>query len=144
MKLPGLGITKEVEVDVNFLDKIDKGRGLKSNLSDVRDYRGSIDAQLNDLAYSHGTLPSEDAHELTVDWTTLPELKQAIEEFLNADIAKKVEKVVTTKYDLLDDDDKAFYDAAFASFTKLGYNEVSLARALEYAKELKLWAQPQF
>lgn len=144
VKLPGLGITKEVEVDVNFLDKIDKGRGLKSNLSDVRDYRGSIDAQLNDLAYSHGTLPSEDANELTVDWTTLPELKQAIEEFLNADIAKKVEKVVTTKYDLLDDDDKAFYDAAFASFTKLGYNEVSLARALEYAKELKLWAQPQF
>lgn len=144
VKLPGLGITKEVEVDVNFLDKIDKGRGLKSNLPDVRDYRGSIDAQLNDLAYSHGTLPSEDADKEQVDWTTLPELKQAIEEFLNADIAKKVEKVVTTKYDLLDDDDKAFYDAAFASFTKLGYNEVSLARALEYAKELKLWAQPQF
>jgi predicted Ser/Thr protein kinase len=144
VKLPGVGLTKEVEVDVDFLDKIDKGRGLKSNLSDVRDYRGSIDAQLNDLAYSHGTLPSEQANELKVDWTTLPELKQAIEEFLNADIAKKVEKVVTTKYDLLDDDDKAFYDAAFASFTKLGYNEVSLARALEYAKELKLWAQPQF
>jgi predicted Ser/Thr protein kinase len=144
VKLPGVGLTKEVEVDTDFLDKIDKGRGLKSNLSDVRDYRGSIDAQLNDLAYSHGTLPSEDAKDLKVDWTTLPELKQAIEEFLNADIAKKVEKVVTTKYDLLTDDDKAFYDAAFASFTKLGYNEVSLARALEYAKELKLWAQPQF
>ncbi len=143
VKLPGLGITKEVEVDINFLDKIDHGRGLKSNLSEVRDYRGSIDAQLNDMAYSSGTLPSEKADELKVDWTTLPELKQAIEEFLNADIAKKVEKVVTTKYDLLDDDDKAFYDAAFASFTKLGYNEISLARALEYAKELKLWAQPQ-
>jgi len=144
VKLPGLGLTKEVDVDVNFLDKIDKGKGLKSNLPEARDYRGSIDAQLNDLMYSHGTLPSEDAHELTVDWTTLPELKQAIEEFLNADIAKGVERVVTTKYDLLSDDDKAFYDAAFASFTKLGYNEISLARALEYAKELKLWALPQF
>jgi predicted Ser/Thr protein kinase len=144
VKLPGHGLTKEVDVDVNFLDKIDKGKGLKSNLSDARDYRGSIDAQLNDLMYSRGTLPSEDAHELKVDWTTLPELKQAIEEFLNADIALKVEKVVTTKYDLLNDDEKAFYDAAFASFTKLGYNEISLARALEYAKELKLWASPQF
>lgn len=143
VKLPGLGITKEVDVDVSFLDKIDKGKGLKSNLSDVRDYRGSIDAQLNDLAYSHGTLPSEKADELKVDWTTLPELKQAIEDFLNADIAKRVERLITVKYDLLTDDEKAEYTSAFTAFKKLGYNEVSLARALEYAKELKLWASAQ-
>lgn len=143
VKIEVRGITREVNVDVDFLYKIDKGVSLDSNIDSVKAYRGSLNAQVNDLMFSKGTLPSEEAHQLEVNWTTLPALKQAIEDYLNEDIAKKVERLLTVKYDLLDDDEKAFYDASFASFKKLGYNEISLARALDYAKELKLWASPQ-
>jgi len=141
VKLPGLN--KEIDVDTGFLDLVDKGRSLKTQLTGVRDYRGSIDAQINDLMFSRGTLPSEDADKLKIDWTTLPELKQAIEDYLNADIAKKVERILVKKYDLLDEEDKEAFDAAFASFKTHGYCEICFERALEYAKELKLWAKAQ-
>jgi predicted Ser/Thr protein kinase len=141
-RLPGT--VKDIDVDTAFLDLVDKGQSLKAeNLKTAKEYRGSIDAQLNDLNYSQGTLPSEDADKLKVDWTTLPELKQAIEDYLNADIAKKVERILVKKYDLLDEEDKEAFDAAFASFKEHGYCEICFARALEYAKELKLWAKAQ-
>jgi predicted Ser/Thr protein kinase len=141
VKIPGTN--KEVEVDTNFLTQIDKGRSLKAGLDDVRAYRGSIDAQINDLMYSRGTLPSEDADSIEINWTTLPELKQAIEDYLNADISKKVERILAKKYDLLDEEDQEAFDAALETFKKLGYCEICFERALEYAKELKLWAKPQ-
>lgn len=143
VKIEVRGVTREYPVDVDFLYNIDKGLSLDPNIATVKAYRGSLNAQINDLMFSRGTLPSEDAHQLEVNWTTLPALKQAIEDFLNEDISKKVERLLTVKYDLLDDDEKAFFDASMASFYKLGYNDISLARALEYAKELKLWASAQ-
>jgi predicted Ser/Thr protein kinase len=141
VKLPGSN--KEVDVDTSFLNLVDKGTSLRVSLGDVRDYRGSIDAQINDLMYSQGTLPSEDAESIKIDWTTLPELKQAIEDYLNADIAKKVDRILAKKYDLLDEEDKEAFDAAFASFKEHGYCQICFERALDYAKELKLWAKAQ-
>jgi len=141
VKLPGTN--KEVDVDTSFLTLVDKGKSLRVSLGDVRDYRGSIDAQINDLMYSQGTLPSEDAESIKIDWTTLPELKQAIEDYLNADIAKTVDRILAKKYDLLDEEDKEAFDAAFASFKEHGYCQICFERALDYAKELKLWAKAQ-
>jgi predicted Ser/Thr protein kinase len=141
VKLPGTN--REIDVDTAFLDLVDKGKSLNAQLTGARDYRGSIDAQLNNLMFSRGTLPSEDADKIEIDWTTLPELKQAIEDYLNADIAKKVERILVKKYDLLDEDDRVAFDAAFASFKEHGYCEICFERALEYAKELKLWAKAQ-
>jgi len=139
-RLPGTA--KDIDVDTGFLDLVDKGRSLREQSPTVREYRGSIDAQINNLTFSQGTLPSEDADK-EIDWTTLPELKQAIEDYLNADIAKKVERILAKKYDLLDEEDKEAFDAAFASFKEHGYCEICFERALEYAKELKLWAKAQ-
>ncbi len=131
---------REIAVDTRFLDSVDRGKSLDPQLTSARLYRGSIDAQMVNLKFSKGTLPSEGASEVRHDWTALPELRQAIEDYLNRDIAGQVERLLTTKFDLLDDHEKAACDAALASFRGIGYNPVSLARALEYAKELKLWA----
>jgi predicted Ser/Thr protein kinase len=142
VKLPGLN--KEIDVKVEILDQIDKGVSLKSSQwSNVKDWRGSLDAQIINLTHSHGTLQSDDAEKIVIDWTTLPELKQAIEDFLNAEIAVKVGRILSKKYDLLDEEDQAAFNGAFASFEKIGYCKVCFARAMEYAKELELWAKPQ-
>jgi predicted Ser/Thr protein kinase len=143
VKLPGLN--KEIDVKVEILDQIDKGKSLKSSQwSDVKGWRGSLDAQIINLTHSHGTLQSDDAEKIVIDWTTLPELKQAIEDFLNAEIAVKVGRILSKKYDLLDEEDQVSFNGAFASFEKIGYCKVCFARAMEYAKELELWAKPQF
>jgi predicted Ser/Thr protein kinase len=142
VKVPGLN--KEIDVKVEILDQIDKGVSLKSSQwSNVKDWRGSLDAQVINLTHSHGTLQSDDAEKIVIDWTTLPELKQAIEDFLNAEIAVKVGRILSKKYDLLDEEDQAAFNGAFASFEKIGYCKVCFARAMEYAKELELWAKPQ-
>jgi len=143
VKLPGTN--REVEADSDdVLQKIDKGVSLKPSVStNVKDWRGSIDAQIINLTHSHGTLPSDDAETIVIDWTTLPELKQAIEDYLNADIALKVGRILSKKYDLLKEEDQAAFNGAFASFEKIGYCKVCFARAMEYAKELELWAKPQ-
>ena len=143
VKLPGTN--REVEADSDdVLKKIDKGVSLKPSVSmNVKDWRGSIDAQIINLTHSHGTLQSDDAEKIVIDWTTLPELKQAIEDYLNADIALKVGRILSKKYDLLNEEDQAAFNGAYASFEKIGYCKVCFARAMEYAKELELWAKPQ-
>lgn len=144
VKVPGT-VNTYIDTDIRFLESIDKGRSLKpATLTDVRAWRGAIDALINDLTFSKGTLVSEDADKVKdLDWTTIPELEKAIEDRIYELVAEKVEKVLKVKPELLSEDDRAFLDKALAEFRDFGYDDISLERALEYAKELKLWAKPQ-
>lgn len=145
VKVPGT-VSTYIDVNTKLLESVDKGRSLKpSVLTDVKSWRGAIDALINDLTFSKGTLVSEDADKVaTLDWTTIPELEKAIADRVYELVAEQVEKVLKDKPELLGDDDRAFLDRSLAAFRALGYDdEISLDRALEYAKELKLWAKPQ-
>lgn len=144
VKVPG-SVNTYIDINLKLLDSIDKGRSLKpATLTDARAWRGAIDALINDLTFSKGTRVSEDADKIKdLDWTTIPELEKAIEDRIYELVAEQVEKVLKVKPELLSDDDRAYLDKSLAAFRALGYDEISLERALEYAKELKLWAKPQ-
>src|SRR4029434_10781977 len=134
-------LKRDVEVDTQFLDSIDRGRTLNPNLGDVQSYRGSIDAQINQLVFAHAQENGngEDAKTVEITWRTLPELAKAIEERLNADISKQVEKIVTLKRPDLKEDEQQHLDESLRRFKQRGYCESCLQQSLAYAKELKLW-----
>lgn len=134
-----------IPVDTSFLDGIDGGRSLKPEISEVRQYRGSIAFQLADKQFRKGTELSRAGHLFAPDdfSALLPELNQAIEEFIFRDISKAVENILNQNPQLLADEDRHHYEQSMQRFENLGYCQTCLKRAIAYARELTLWAKPQ-
>ncbi len=139
------GKKKEVLVDDDFLVSLERWMGLTG--SDEREqFRRSVDARINHILRQKAQ-ESDDGDEalkdVEINWQLIPELARAIRNRLNDEIAKKIEKIVTSSPADLNEDQVKMRKEALERFQALGYSQECLTQALNYAKDHKLWEAPQ-
>ncbi len=129
----------EIDVNVKFLDEMDSAQGLYSR-EDRERFRGSVDAKFNQIVRAQAQQAGEEeANQIVIDWRTIPELAKAISSKLDAEIAKKVERILTVQVADLAEDEKKLRSESMQRFRDLGYCDVCLEQALNYSKDHKLW-----
>lgn len=141
VKDPRIG-NREVEVNVAFLDDIDRYRTGTSweSTEDKKKFRGSLDARINQTMLEHAEEHGEGSGSVAINWETIPELARGIRARLEADIAKKVDRILTTANVAdLKEDERRMRDESLQRFKEFGYCEACLEQALNYCKEFKLW-----
>lgn len=130
----------EVPVAEAFLDEVDRAQGLTSR-EEREKFRSSLNARIAQLVRAQSLRPEEGEEEdkVTISWQTIPELAKAIKARLDADIAKKVERILTKQVPDLTEDEQAMHKESVVRLTEAGYCDSCREQALNYARDHKLW-----
>jgi predicted Ser/Thr protein kinase len=131
---------RKLPVDTVFLAKIETAMGKTGD--DANKFRATLVSEKANLIAAQIKKANDSGAStdgpLEIHWTLHPEIKKAISKILDADIATKVSKLLTTEIGLSEEEEKLHKDS-LERLSALGYSEANLEVALNYFKENELW-----
>jgi hypothetical protein len=115
---------------------------------DDKKFRGSINGIISDMRDAFADEQGGDAEKRKLSyrnfrdtWETIPELANAIRAKLDAELAMKAERLLTTEViSELTDEEQSQLTRAKQELSQLGFCESCSKPVLEYAKRVKVWA----
>mgnify|MGYP003384811737 CR=1 FL=1 len=135
--------SRKLQVDSEFLDKVDTSMGLELWGEDRPQFRRALDAEILSKTQEHAAkLLSGDpsaSEELTINWKTLPRLEAGIRKMLNDEVEKQIERILSPAVFQLNEQEQKHREESLQRFRALGYTEDSLEEALQYVKDFELW-----
>lgn len=135
--------SRKIDVDTDFLSKVDTAMGLDSWGDDRAQFRRALDAEILSKTQEHAHKreagdPSA-SEELTINWKTLPKLEAGIRKMLNDEVEKQIERILSPAVFQLNETEQKHREESLERFRALGYTEDSLEEALQYVKDFELW-----
>ncbi len=137
--------SRKIQVDTDFLNKVDEAMGLDSWGDDRIQFRRAFDAEILAKTQEHskkresGDPSAQDEATLTINWKTLPKLEAGIRKMLNDDVEKQIERILSPAVFQLNEQEQKHREESLERFRALGYTEDSLEEALQYVKDFELW-----
>lgn len=135
--------SRSIDVDTDFLNKVDTAMGLDSWGDDRAQFRRALDAEILSKTQEHaGKVESGDpaaSEALTINWKTLPKLEAGIRKMLNDEVEKQIERILSPAVFQLNEQEQKHREESLERFRALGYTGDSLEEALQYVKDFELW-----
>lgn len=132
---------KVIDVDTDFLEGLEAAMG-KTTSSERTEFRQSLETLLSDKIKQQIKEQAEEGVNtpLEISWRTLPDLRKAIAQRLDEQVAADVKRCLNDEINLHTEADRKLRRESLERFEKFGYCPHCAKKALTYIKDFELWS----